>query len=72
MQRKVSVYTIVDNRPVRLSHLIATVCGYRYDRDNAALVINGCGFDAGTEIACSVSYALFGTQGGNRLNTDSL
>lgn len=71
MQRKVSVYIMIDNKPIRITHLVATACGYRYDGKSGAVVLNGAGYDAATEIAHALSHRIYGDTA-NVFNTGRL
>ena len=63
MQRHVSVLIVRDGKPVEISYLVARACGYRRHPVDGGLIVNGAGFDAGTELAHNLTFALTGKQG---------
>lgn len=58
--RFLDVYCIKDNEPYRITHSVAEVTGYKYNRHWEAIRIPGYGFCADTEIAHAIGRALFG------------
>lgn len=64
MSRDVSVVVFRDGQTTNDAHpnyLVAKACGYRLKRGGMhdALVVGGCGFDAGYDIVHSLSHALW-------------
>jgi hypothetical protein len=54
------VYCVKDNEPYRITHSVAEVTGYKYNKHWEAIRIPGYGFCAEDEIAETLSRALFG------------
>jgi hypothetical protein len=61
MQRKVDVYMVTgrEHRIQWLSGTVARATGLRWDRDSGAIVVKGCGFDAGFEVIYELGRAMF-------------
>ena len=59
MSRRIDLYVMRDNEPLRITWRTADALGYRYDRKHEALVVSGCGMDMGFHVVNSLSTALF-------------
>lgn len=60
LTRWYNVRTVNNGEIVRLTGLVADLCGFAYDRRREAIKVNGCGFDGGFEIVHTLSYKLHG------------
>lgn len=58
MARTMDFFVIEYNTPIRITHDIATVLGYRLARQGSGLVAEGCGMDMGFAVVNSLSHAL--------------
>lgn len=64
MSRVIDFYTIENNKPLSLTHLIGKACDYRMAK-NGGLVVKGCGMDMGFHVVYVVSSILHsGDRGG--------
>ena len=60
MRRAVAVLAVGEDRRIRnVSWAVARVTGYRFDRDRDAVLVNGCGMDAGFEVAYNLARVLY-------------
>lgn len=60
MSRRIDLYVIKKNEPLRITWGVARLLGCRMARDNEGLVVGGCGMDMGFHLVHSLSYALHG------------
>lgn len=65
MSRRIKVIVLdkdkLDGQPHarNVSHLVAELLGFRYNRDEQSVVVSGCGMDMGFHLIYSLSCALF-------------
>jgi hypothetical protein len=59
MTRKISLFVIRDNTPMRLSAIAARALRWGYDDKMGAVVVAGCGMDMGFQLVYSLSSVLF-------------
>lgn len=59
MSRTIDVFIVRKGAPIRLSHLIAAVTGYGFDRDRIGVKMSGAGMDMGFEIVYTLGCKLW-------------
>jgi hypothetical protein len=59
MSRRIDVYVIRQNKPWRLTHLVAKLLGYSQSKSDYALVVGGCGMDMGFHVVYSMGRMLW-------------
>jgi len=59
MSRVIDVAIVRDDRLVRISHMIAAVTSYGYDRDRCGVKIRGAGMDMGFELVYQLGHILW-------------
>ena len=59
MQRRISLYAIVDGQPAGLDWAAAAVIGANLHRDRDGIVVGGCGMDMGFHLVYNLGCALW-------------
>ena len=59
MQRRISLFVMVDNAPRCIDQYAADILRLK-NHDNGGIVVNGCGMDMGFHLVYSLSAALYG------------
>lgn len=67
MQRRIDLYTIVDNRLIYLSGYAEGAGLAKRHKTKDGLIVNGCGMDMGYHLVYNLSYILFGYEAGDQL-----
>jgi hypothetical protein len=60
MARVISVVVIRNGTPLDISHHVARVCGFGFDRDRFGVKVRGCGMDMGFHVVDTLFHAMFG------------
>lgn len=63
MSRLIDLYYIRDNKPQRITYLVAKVLGWKYDTNKEALRVGGCGMDMGFHTVYTLSSILYRADG---------
>lgn len=58
MSRRISFYTIVENKPRYLDWYISKILDYKIGK-NEGLIVSGCGMDMGFHVVYNLSSVLF-------------
>lgn len=59
MKRVIGAFVMMDGKPYGVSYSAGKAIRATLDRERDGIVIGGCGFDAGFEIAYSLGHALY-------------
>lgn len=59
MTRHISLYVVDDGKIRDVTWDVGRLLGYRRNRDNGGLVVQGCGMDMGFDLVYNLGYALY-------------
>ncbi len=59
MNRAISAYTVIDNKPVRLDWYIEQLGNFKGSKNHQGLSVGGCGMDMGFYLVYKTSCALY-------------
>lgn len=62
MARVISVIVIRNGTPLDISHHVARVCGFGFDRDRFGVRVSGCGMDMGFHVLDTLFRAMYGNE----------
>lgn len=72
MQRRISLFVIVDNKPCQIDGWVSDLLGYKHS-DKGGIVVNGCGMDMGFHLVYSLASSLHtGERAGYSLKSEWL